>query len=569
MSIEKVIGIVSEKRGKNCARIEVIGFTKNKIFTRDKNEILNEFKHEGFVFTPSLNFDKFEINSLIEFSINHQSEGREIDKVLMDTKHEPKKVGIPVLTIKEKFIRDDLWIDLSLLNNYDDIFEHTNFYISDFSYLYGPFKVINKQIFPKIGKEVSKYKIEDLISYNYKHYLITSPIDEITKIDCMTQSQIGDWLKDHIKSLGSGLKFDEIKKMLERIDFSGLDKTRLERALKSLNQISLGIDELKMLADNSELLRKSYITNLMIVKHDLKQEVLDPINKEKTILLSDIEKLANSIEKLQDDEKFNLLKVENLKKECELIVKEKDRLINDIIIHSKVKELSQKNSNNILTFEIQIFENKGELYNNLDDFISVFTKSFESTDIIDNNFTKNIIYQLKDSRCLLSNNVKMILNLAKLTNNSKIILQQVEPDWLKFKYLFENGLKQIWESAHESPEIIHFLILQDINMASIECYGKPILDLASGVRVKIPGLNTSWPKNLWLIGIPLDVAENPEFGFPLMKNTFNDWGAFPKIPTELFFPSIESYKYLNLNMLFDHNVIANKYSKDYLNFNGY
>jgi hypothetical protein len=56
-------------------------------------------------------------------------------------------------------------------------------------------------------------------------------------------------------------------------------------------------------------------------------------------------------------------------------------------------------------------------------------------------------------------------------------------------------LKEIAKMPSKSHNV-HFYILQDI-ISSFECYAKPIIDIANGVKKEIPGLHR--PSNLFFI----------------------------------------------------------------------
>ena len=143
-----------------------------------------------------------------------------------------------------------------------------------------------------------------------------------------------------------------------------------------------------------------------------------------------------------------------------------------------------------------------------------------------------------------------------------MFIQQVEPDWLKFDNFYENGLKQIWQQAYSYPDKLHFIILEDLNMSSIECYGKPLNDLLGKTRKVLPGLGTTFPKNLWVFGIPI-ILSTHTFGLPLVKDTFLNWGAFPKIDGGWPFCEIKSDRVLGLETLLNHDLIGAPSIDDY------
>ena len=176
------------------------------------------------------------------------------------------------------------------------------------------------------------------------------------------------------------------------------------------------------------------------------------------------------------------------------IVENRERLIEDI----RVQSLFNSNAaiEKLITYHDYYEKRDQPDYATIDDFVAVYQKSIETDSVNVTKYPRNIVYQFKDFRCFLSNAIEPILHLSKLCGNVRVFIQQVEPDWLKFEKLYENGLKQIWNSAHNDPNTLHFFILEDINLASIECYGKPVLDLISNIRSIIPGLKTGWPDNL-------------------------------------------------------------------------
>jgi hypothetical protein len=113
---------------------------------------------------------------------------------------------------------------------------------------------------------------------------------------------------------------------------------------------------------------------------------------------------------------------------------------------------------------------------------------------------------------------------AEAVGNTNYIIQQVEPDWLHFSDFWKNGLGAIWHSAHNHPEILHFLFLEDINLSSPECYARPLFDVINGIRKHIPYGKTAYPENLKIFATKASTVE-PEIGLPLIEKTFEGWGA--------------------------------------------
>ncbi len=118
----------------------------------------------------------------------------------------------------------------------------------------------------------------------------------------------------------------------------------------------------------------------------------------------------------------------------------------------------------------------------------------------------------------------MILAFIEATNNAIYTIIQIEPKWLSFKDLVDNGLKELWLSAFEKPDVLHFAILRDVNLSSPECYANPLIDLDRNLRTKLPFIEKAWPPNLRIIGT---IQPVPEVGLSVLKSTFDNWGGLP------------------------------------------
>jgi len=566
MSITKVNGTIEQQIGAN-GRIKVISFKKDGVYINNQTEIQKEFPPEGFVFAPYFfNHFDYKLHSLIEFPFNNfKSNKEDKDLYLLDFNLECNIIGCPVFFISENILLGEYSINQTVLNNYSEKFDSIHFYIVFKEFLYGPFKRLNTKILPKSGKEVCRWELSQLPTYKSGEntYLLTPPLRNSNLIDCMTSVQLNAWLKDQIRNLKLDIDFNSLAEALESQQHVGLDIDRMKRVLSGIDQISLTHSELKYLASSSDRLEILYSDSLVKLEKEIKKELIEPIEIAKSEIEIEILNLKKKKEKALKEETEYKNKVQILKKEFDSVSQEKERLINDIKVHAMVGMANSTEFKRLSTYDEQVYELKEDFYTSITEFIQVLNNSLQNDD--DNNkFWFNSIFQLKDYKCILSDSIESILQIAKLSNNCKVLIQQVEPDWLKFECLFENGLKQIWESAHENLDMIHFLILEDINMASIECYGKPLIDIVEGIRLRLPGVNSSMPKNLWIFGIPIADKQPHEFGLPLIKNTYEKWGFFPKQQSKIYFkPMGESNKYLSVNNLFDHNNIVPISSNEY------
>ena len=125
---------------------------------------------------------------------------------------------------------------------------------------------------------------------------------------------------------------------------------------------------------------------------------------------------------------------------------------------------------------------------------------------------------------ILIEDISYGIALAKAFGNAKYLIQQVGPDWMEFKQLWENGLSEIWRSSHDNPDIIHILLLEDINLSSPECYARPLTDVMQGIRPRLPYAKNGMPENLKILATKIPFEE-PPIGLPLYQTIFKAWGV--------------------------------------------
>jgi hypothetical protein len=564
MNISKITGIIEDHKRDNSGRIKVISFRRNGEIVNAAHEIKELFPPEGYVFAPKF-FDRFDfkLHSLIEFSINTiLPRNQRGDSVLMDIDRECKSVGYKVFKIATSILTDDLAINHSVLKSHIEG-DVSNFYVANHNNLYGPFKSANGDITPKIGKEVGKFDLKgnQLITSEQSCYLIEQPTDPIEKIDCMNQLQLTEWFKDQIRNLKLNIDSAAIKKVFDSQDFNGLDSVRLKRSMKILEHLSLKNSELRLLADSSTSLSSQYLKAVEKVRSEIVSEHIEPVELEKELIKKKIHTLKETLGLYEDKRGKLLADISTLKKEYDFLTNAKERLIQDIKVHSLVKSSESKPDKKV-TYEIQEFNHIGANFSTISEFIQVFNDTIEG-DEVSQNIGGQYLYKFEEYKGFLVNEIRILLQIAKVSNNCKVLLQQVEPDWLKFDALLSNGLQTIWSQAIEQPEKLHFLVLQDLNMASIECYGRPLLDVMLGIRKTIPGQTSEYPKNLWVFGIPLKEMVDGEFGLPLIKTSYEGWGFFPKVKSDIRFKKTKEGKKLRIDDLFNHGILTSNSPTEY------
>ena len=107
--------------------------------------------------------------------------------------------------------------------------------------------------------------------------------------------------------------------------------------------------------------------------------------------------------------------------------------------------------------------------------------------------------------------------LATMLGNSVYELCQPSPKWLTFEDFWGESLQPIWDSAHRSPEIWHFLLIENFNLALPECWGRPLWNLFDEYITLLPcAQNAQLPENLRVIVslAPTQSDDHSHFGLP-------------------------------------------------------
>ncbi|WP_281239976.1 hypothetical protein [Flavobacterium praedii] len=537
-SIKKIYSIILDRNqfglgeGGNC---KVVAFVRDKDFINDEETIKDYFKTDSKIFSDKI--FKFltdgAINQLVEIipgNINSEIvEGRNYYVHLKSI----KKTGSLIIDVPSDYLKTN-YINLEELNNYFESKDYLkeelgNFYFCDNEKIFGPFKTTNGKIQPKKDTFVHsfQYDIENLIQVeNFKFsYLLEEPQIKIDVMDCMTVDQLMGFLKSQLSIDRAEINmitktYDNIKS-LNRGN-SSLDHVRLERASEYLSDLKLSYEELKKISYKQDewglLVNKIIIEN----KERFEEETLKEI--EKNIQIKEVSKnkvLLELNEKHAELEKIKSQQ-ESLVKELENITNKKEDLILSIQLAAGINNGSVGVKNEFVKnyYEI-ISSNNSSSIIDLDDFYNELESKISSKAEI-----KDTLYILKENRFLIGSSIELTLNSIQHLGSYEIMIQNADADWLKYKYLEENGFSIICQRAIANKEILHFFILQDFNVASFECYGKPILDIRNKIRTKIPGTENNWPDNLIVILIAVD-SEIDDFGLPINKSTFKKWAFLP------------------------------------------
>lgn len=281
-----------------------------------------------------------------------------------------------------------------------------------------------------------------------------------------------------------------------------------ENATVAISEIHNKIEEenLKFNANNEELNRKT----------KLAEEILE-------LQLSKIEEYKTTIEELEDA----LHNIEN----------NKEHIINDFTVIKDVMQIidSQRTKQTILPHSPSIdpsyniptdFEETIESLNDESEEIKLpqtFKTRLEFYLIKNNRKTeiaKKIGQYMVHYKTILVPDNRIIHSIIKATGRCKYSIQYVTPEWRSFSNVWNNGLDAMVRSCINNPDIIHYYVLENINMSYLPCYLQPIVDISMGLRINFPNTETVFPDNLRLL-----LTITAEEGLPLAQQSIRYFGC--------------------------------------------
>jgi hypothetical protein len=551
-SKHKVVGIIEKELGDKNARIKVIALLseKEQLLKFTENELRIMFPPSGYVFEPGFFYNhKYNLNNYISFIVEENvkaTTGQDKYKLRFG-ESEIKNFGVYARMIGG-FKQIDHVTNLNTIILQDDEISTSGFYGITEKYIVGKLKVINGKIEPALHHRIKMWDLSDsnFVTIEDKIRLVNEPQGDFQILDCLDDKQLFEWFREYlnqiepeyVKLLDNQRSWrTKIPEKFSTIDSEKLeaDKIRIKRIEEKFDLLELSRTDIKTLVDSSENLKGTFIKYLEKHKEEFKENYQhelelykSEIEQQKSLLNSEIKKLQN---KKESEETLLIKLVESIteiKDELTNLKENKDRIIQDFSIIKEVlqgqpsKKIFSNEKASSFTIE-EIIHSEYDNVEVIDEFEAQLRYKL-SKNALNPKFAKKIIDVISLYNAVLIKNIKIGIATAEATDNAKYIIQQVEPDWLHFNDFWNNGLSEIWNSAHNSPETFHFLLLEDINMSALECYCRPVLDIINGIRKKIPYGQTAFPSNLKILATIAPFNE-PEIGLPIYRNTLEGWGA--------------------------------------------
>lgn len=525
--------------GGNC---KVVSIIRDGKYLSKEEEILKYIETDSKIFSNKI-YDfvtELRVGDLIEILPSYINTEIESGRNYYISIQAAKKVGVPVIDVPAEYLSEE-FIDLDSISKYLLETNHlkaefNQIYLCDSQHIFGPFRINNNTLSPIKGKHTYsfEYNINELVEDKALEYiyLIAEPKSKIKAIDCSTPSQLVDFLKSRLSIDRMNLNLlTKIGKEIQDHNqgASELDIIRLRRSEEYVEQINLSLNELYTILSKED--KWSHVIGNIVENYRTEFKDYALLNLSDTI--KTLEADVNSKNKilLDTEEKLTAQRDEiiHLERELDTIETKKSDLILNIKLlaglnnDDKTTKPVEKNSK---YFDLISIDNK-PTFDNIDDFYDELKEVWQIK-VSNKSLYEDGLLILHQNRFLIADNSLYVLNLIYHLGNSEMLIQNAEADWIKFQYWKDNGLEMIHEKACNNPKIKFFYILQDFNIASFECYGKPIIDVSRKIRRSLFEGNSYFPTNLYIILIKAD-DEIDDFGFQLNKSTFRGWSFLPGI----------------------------------------
>jgi hypothetical protein len=548
----RMIGKIEKELGDKNARIKVFAILSesDKVIRLPENEIKALFPPNGYVFEPGFFYNfKHKLNDIISFRVEENSRasnGQDKFKLKYGTP-DLKYFGVNAQKISN-FKHNEHAINLESLIPHEAGDISNGFYGVTEKYVIGKIKIINGKIEPALHHRVKMWVLDEnnLITLDDKIRLIKEPEGEFVILDCMSEKQLFEWFRkllkqsqpDYVDLLDhNGSWRTELPQLFATTDLEQLeaDKIRFKRIQVNFALLELSRNDINTFIETSENLKRTFIESIDRHKEEFKIEYEKQLEEFRIKTENQKKQLNDEICSLEETKKLNESTLTKIKSEIEVsqskieqLNQNKERILADFSIIKEVLGNEIKINSSIKTTELFVVENiekpkNSTLYTSKDDFEKALQFQLNKLELFPK-LAKRIINIMSVFDAIFISDIRIGIAMIEATSNATYIIQNVEPDWLHFSNLWENGLGSIWHSAYENPEKLHFLILEDINLSSPECYGRPLFDVILGVRKVIPFGKSPFPKNLRILATVASI-ENPEIGLPLNKITFNGWAA--------------------------------------------
>jgi len=546
----KVVGYVDFFPGNSNAKIEVVGIVdwRNNFAQLKDSEIQKLFPPYGKVFAHNFAEKYYDTKgTLVSISvIPNEKIGEGYYAFIWNKSGGVYEFGAKVKKLKGNFTANGQY-NYSLLKDNDLLDVDHDTYVTSGGAIY--LIKANSQ-----ERLISYWKSGSLDTLTVNGKLFVTDIvrgGEDGKVDITTDEQLQEWFMKNVLKKNWNHIFEEKTfrnvEPLIRDAFTiskGLDGLVISSRIKRLTHITRaltisfeGLKELKTLpwlkdsieqsialykTNYLEEVKKENAKDLKEIREQYEMEVLlekertdgvkRSLNKQIDDLKNALESKRNEQEKILQDKRIEVdlidetiqgkkKSIKSLDESISRLEKRKNDIIEDFSI---VKEVLGSNNNTLIQNHqfSQISIEEVNLSKYAAPIYQVFIKSLENTlktNRLTHSAATDIGNQLALYKILLVPDVAIAKVIAVASLRSRYATEYVSATWKSFDDLWLNGLCQMVDECYKNRDLMHYLILQNINLTYLPNYMMPLIDIQRDVISNFPGIARAFPDNLRII----------------------------------------------------------------------
>lgn len=333
------------------------------------------------------------------------------------------------------------------------------------------------------------------------------------------------WLKDTIEQSVSVYKNAYLEEV-EKEKAKELQEIRDRYDMEILVEKEQAEAEKQKLAKQIESLDETYQSKLaeqekQLLDKKVEAELIDESVEGKRRSVAALEESINRLEKRKQDiiEDFSVIK--------EVLGTSINTSVHSVQVNSVVEEINYSND------AIPVYQ--------------VFIKSLENI-LKANKVTYSVATDLGNQvaffKILLVPDVAIAKMIVMASMKCRYSIEYVSATWKSFDDLWQNGLGQIVDECYKKEDVMHFLILQNINLTYLPNYMMPLIDIQRDIISMFPGVNIKFPDNLRII---CTVAKDELI--PLAENCIKHIGCIDRIIEKDFNGKIVAPENTNIGYL--------------------
>lgn len=448
----------------------------------------------------------------------------------------PEKDGVIDITNDDQLIN---WFMTKILKKHWTEIKAADSYKSVEEYLFTAFNDMKK-----ISPNVYKSRLERLKTINANFIMTLDELHDIADIP-FVKNAIVQTVETHkqrlLSDVSAGYK-QQLDKLKEEHDIMlETEKDRYEDAVKRQREHYGSI--LQSITDD-----EAKITAALNEKQ-LEIEILDETIASKNDEIAKIDELVNQANKRKD----NMIADFSIIKDVLGIGSQRET----IQIQSGITEVSTTiniQTINMVDSECMMFEAFGK---SLEEMLKLNNLPHYNASTIADTLA---VYNL-----LLVPDVAYAISIIHATQKCYYAVEYVNVSWKSFEDLWKDGLCKMAEHCKHEPHLMHYLVLQNINLTYLPNYIQPLLDIQMGITNYLPS-GEVYPENLRILCTLAD-----EDVIPLSERCVKYIGCIEKPSNDIFVDKFkaqynERFGYLSPSKLAERALTKpSNFYKTYLN----